>query len=96
LAGIKNSWKKFIEEENSSAAKTNRHGMKILYEKELSDHLNSIRFRILFLLLAVITFIALYGAISSYFFRGAVHRRKQRQLGDIRVYFSEVVYNFRQ
>lgn len=65
MAGIKNRWKKFIEEENSSAAKTNRHGMKILYEKELSDHLNSIRFRILFLLLAVIMFIALYGAIGT-------------------------------
>lgn len=39
--------------------------MKILYEKELSDHLTSIRFRILFLLLAVVTVISLYGAVST-------------------------------
>lgn len=39
--------------------------MYILFRKELSDHLHSVRFRILFLLLAVVSFISLYGAIGT-------------------------------
>ena len=39
--------------------------MYILFRKELSDHLRSVRFRILFALLAVISFISLYGAIDT-------------------------------
>lgn len=39
--------------------------MYILFRKELSDHLRSVRFRILFALLAVISFISLYGAVDT-------------------------------
>ncbi len=39
--------------------------MYILFRKELSDHLHSVRFEILFLLLAVVSFLSLYGAIQT-------------------------------
>ncbi len=39
--------------------------MYILFRKELSDHLHSVRFQILFAMLAVISFISLYGAVQT-------------------------------
>ena len=39
--------------------------MYILFRKELSDHLHSVRFQILFAMLAMISFISLYGAIQT-------------------------------
>jgi len=51
-----------VAEEKSDAARINRHGMHVLYRKELSDHVNSTRCQILFFMLALVCFIALYGA----------------------------------
>ena len=51
--------------ENSDAARRNRHGMYILFRKELSDHLHSVRFQILFVMLAAVSFISLYGSIQT-------------------------------
>ena len=39
--------------------------MYILFRKELSDHLHSVRFQILFVMLAVVSFISLYGSIQT-------------------------------
>ena len=39
--------------------------MYILFRKELSDHLHSVRFQILFAMLAVVSFISLYGSIQT-------------------------------
>ena len=39
--------------------------MYILFRKELSDHLHSVRFQILFIMLAVVSFISLYGSIQT-------------------------------
>lgn len=55
----------FLKKETSDAAKRNRHGMYILFRKELSEHLHSVRFQILFLLLLVVSFMSLYGAVQS-------------------------------
>lgn len=62
---LKNDLHQFLKNENSDAAKRNRHGMYILFRKELSDHLHSVRFQILFAMLAVISFISLYGAVQT-------------------------------
>lgn len=43
----------------------NRHGLGVLYRKELADHLNSMRFLILFFILAIVTVLSLNGAIST-------------------------------
>ena len=39
--------------------------MYILFRKELSDHLHSVRFQILFVMLAAVSFISLYGSIQT-------------------------------
>ena len=46
-------------------ARINRHGFRVLFEKELTDHLESWRFWILFLLLIVVGAASLRGAVNS-------------------------------
>ncbi len=43
----------------------NRHGFKVLYQKELSDHLESRRFWIMFLLLMLVSAASLRGALNT-------------------------------
>lgn len=45
-------------------ARINRHGFRVLFEKELTDHLESWRFWILFLLLIVVGAASLRGAVN--------------------------------
>ena len=65
LDSLKNGLHQFLKKEKSDAARRNRHGMYILFRKELSDHLHSVRFQILFAMLAVVSFISLYGSIQT-------------------------------
>lgn len=60
-----NGLHRFFEKESSDAAQRNRRGMYVLYRKELADHLHSVRFQILYLMLFVISLISLYGAIQT-------------------------------
>ena len=46
-------------------ARINRHGFRVLFEKELTEHLESWRFWILFLLLIVVGAASLRGAVNS-------------------------------
>ena len=65
MNSLRNGLHQFLKKENSDAARRNRHGMYILFRKELSDHLHSVRFQILFVMLAVVSFISLYGSIQT-------------------------------
>ena len=65
LNSLRNGLHQFLKKENRDAARRNRHGMYILFRKELSDHLHSVRFQILFVMLAAVSFISLYGSIQT-------------------------------
>mgnify|MGYP004579184755 FL=1 len=65
MNSLRNGLHQFLKKESSDAARRNRHGMYILFRKELSDHLHSVRFQILFVMLAVVSFISLYGSIQT-------------------------------
>lgn len=50
---------------SADAAARNRHGMYVLYRKELADHLHSVRFQILYAMLFIISLVSLSGAIQT-------------------------------
>ncbi len=54
-----------MQKRNSEDAKTNRIGFRVLYKKELADHLESIRLMIMLILLIFVTFASFSGAVGN-------------------------------
>ncbi len=63
--GLKEGFRDFCTELHSEKERSNRQGFRVLFRKELADHLMSIRFLILYLLLFVVSCASLNGAIST-------------------------------
>ncbi len=52
-------------EEREETRRANRCGFRVLYRKELADHLSGKRFQVLFLLLLLVSAASLYGAVGT-------------------------------
>jgi ABC-2 type transport system permease protein len=65
MGKFKAALQNFFIERNSDKAKANRNGFRVLFQKELTDHLESWRFIILFLLLFAVMLASLYGAAGT-------------------------------
>jgi len=52
-------------EEREETARANRCGFRVLFRKELADHLSGKRFRVLYILLLLVSAASLYGAVGT-------------------------------